>query len=217
MACTLPRADQKFIFVTASTDQNFGFWEVENSQSQRMISGDPHRAKKIGDRISEVPHFGTQDSDLLKWIITGVYAKLVIVGYNDDIIDVKFIPPQSKDSRRGLQVAAQHGSKPYRCCTNSPDLRIVDLNTFDCELVSGHSDIVLAVDASPDGRWIASVSKDRTVRLWCSGPMGKHHLAATGVGHTEAVGAISFGKKPHAYLERSMGNSNPLLISGSQD
>jgi U3 small nucleolar RNA-associated protein 13 len=101
--------------------------------------------------------------------------------------------------------------------TNSPDLRVVNLNTFDCELISGHSDIVLAVDASPDGRWIASVSKDRTVRVWRLGPLGKHHLAATGVGHTEAVGAVSFGSKPHAYLERNTNSMHPLLVSGSQD
>ena len=104
------------------------------------------------------------------------------MGYNDDIIDFKFIAPLFVDPPDATQLPP-HKMKATHvvAATNSPDLRVVNLNTFDCELISGHSDIVLAVDASPDGRWIASVSKDRTVCVWRLGPLGKHHLAATGV------------------------------------
>ena len=49
---------------------------------------------------------------------------------------------------------------------NSDQLRIFDLTSFDCELLYGHTDIVLACDVSPDGLWLASVSKDQTIRLW---------------------------------------------------
>jgi WD40 repeat protein len=69
--------------------------------------------------------------------------------------------------------------------TNSPQFRVFNATTFDAELVAvraarraqgagaetwrrwqGHSDIVIAIDVSRDGRWIATGSKDTTVRLW---------------------------------------------------
>ncbi|GAI89968.1 unnamed protein product [marine sediment metagenome] len=45
-------------------------------------------------------------------------------------------------------------------------LRVFEMESLGGRLVSGHTDLVLAVDVSPDGRYIASCSKDNTVRIW---------------------------------------------------
>ncbi len=63
----------------------------------------------------------------------------LIVGFNDEIIDIKAIPAGNKRYHK-IAVA-----------TNSPQLRLFDLNTFSAEMLDGHKDIILALDMSPDG------------------------------------------------------------------
>jgi U3 small nucleolar RNA-associated protein 13 len=62
-------------------------------------------------------------------------VRKLIVGFNDEIIDIKSIP----------------GSSNIAVATNSPELRIFDVGTFAVKLLNGHTDVVLAVDVSPDG------------------------------------------------------------------
>jgi U3 small nucleolar RNA-associated protein 13 len=86
------------------------------------------------------------------------------------------------------------GGAPSACplvvvASNSSQLRLLDLGTRACALLSGHSDLVLALDVSADGRWIGSASKDATVRLWCAATGAP---AAVGTGHTEPVAALAF-------------------------
>ena len=136
-----------------------------------------------------------------------------IVGYNDEIIDLVFLP--SPSSINGNPPRQQESSK-IAMTANSDQLRVFDLNTFDCELLYGHTDIVLACDVSPDGMWLASVSKDQTLRLWDISDENHMHCVGVGVGHAEAVGAVTFGKRPSTYDVRSS-YTTAYLFSGSKD
>ena len=67
-----------------------------------------------------------------------------VVGCNDDILDIAFVPKSDNDddiSTTKFTVAM---------VTNSPQVRLMD-ESFSCTLLDGHSDIVLSVDASPTG------------------------------------------------------------------
>ena len=55
--------------------------------------------------------------------------------------------------------------------------------------LEGHTDEVLAVAFSPDGRTLASGSRDRTIRLWNTNT-GEHKLTLEG--HTSGVTCLSF-------------------------
>ena len=66
------------------------------------------------------------------------------VGYNDDILDLCFAGPDE----RCLAVA-----------TNSSQLRVYNLDTMDCQLLTGHSNIIMALDVSRDGTMLVTGSK----------------------------------------------------------
>ena len=125
------------------------------------------------------------------------------VGHNDEIIDLRFIPaPDNGSSSHAVVV------------TNSPQPRVFDLTTLSASLLSGHSDVVLAVDVSTDGRFITTASKDRTVRVWAAAA-GKAsngwRCVAVCEGHTESVGAVGVSKT-------EKGSSGKLfVVSGARD
>jgi len=111
----------------------------------------------------------------------------LLVGANDEIIDIKWI-----QDGRTLLVAS-----------NCDQVRMFDVETMACRVMGGHRDIILAVDANADGSLLCSASKDNTIRVWDSAT-----LACVGecVGHTESVGAVAMSKR-----------SSDFLVSGSQD
>jgi U3 small nucleolar RNA-associated protein 13 len=139
-----------------------------------------------------------------------------IVGYNDEIIDLKLIPHSD-----GVPGASPETPRATRVAmvANSDQIRCFDLSTFDCDLLYGHSNIVLACDVSPDGMWLASVSKDQSLRVWNlvgHGEVPAGTCVAKGIGHTEAVGAVCFGKRPSNYNLRSS-HTTAWLFTGSKD
>lgn len=116
---------------------------------------------------------------------TGALLKQII-GYNDQIIALKYIPSGTEEPPSQIVVA-----------TNSEELRLMDRETMSSHLLAGHSEIVMAVAVSPDGRWIVSASKDKTCRVW---DVKRKMCIASCVGHTEAVAAIGMSRKIANYL-----------------
>jgi WD40 repeat protein len=58
----------------------------------------------------------------------------------------------------------------------------------EATVLPGHSDDVLTVAFSPDGKFLASGSMDKTVKIW---DMATGNLMTTLEGHTSAVRSIS--------------------------
>ena len=103
-----------------------------------------------------------------------------IVGFNDEVLDLKIIPSASSE---GSQIVV---------VTNSAQVRIFAMDTFSCHVLNGHTATVLCVDVSPCGRYIATCGKDNRMCLWHT---ESRKCIATAVGHTEAVGATALSRK----------------------
>ncbi|KAG0326945.1 U3 small nucleolar RNA-associated protein 13 [Dissophora globulifera] len=119
-----------------------------------------------------------------------------IVGYNDEIIDVAYIGEEESH----LAVAA-----------NSEQIRVFNLKEFECDLIYGHTDIVICLDRNTDGTLLASGSKDKTAKVWTldlenEDANERYKCIGTCVGHTEAIGAVALTRK-----------TDGLLLTGSQD
>ena len=66
----------------------------------------------------------------------------------------------------------------------------------------GHSNQVVGLDFSPDGRWLATASYDKTVRVWNTASKSPPHILR---GHEQGVNAVAISPE------------GKLLASGSWD
>jgi tetratricopeptide (TPR) repeat protein len=92
-----------------------------------------------------------------------------------DIIEAKKIDP-------GLQL-------PPRVLHLSVDPETVDPESVEPTTLEGHSALVASVSFSPDGKRIASGSRDKTVKVW-DAQTGKEMLTLKG--HSSLVNSVSF-------------------------
>ncbi|KAH3860700.1 transducin beta-like protein 3 [Dreissena polymorpha] len=124
--------------------------------------------------------------------VANLRLKKQFAGNNDEILDVKYFG---------------EGGRYVIVATNSPHIKVFELDTWDCQILYGHTDIVLAVDVIPNTDMFVSCGKDNTVRLWKVNPECKQITClAVGQGHTNAVGALA--------LARAKGK---FLVTGSED
>ena len=79
--------------------------------------------------------------------------------------------------------------------TNSEQIKVFDRKTGSCQLLCGHSQVVLCLEVSTDGNTIVTSSKDKSVRVWkLDTTSGLFHCVALGTGHTHSVGAVTMSK-----------------------
>jgi U3 small nucleolar RNA-associated protein 13 len=125
----------------------------------------------------------TSDQNILIYSIDSDLKRTKqIIGYNDEVIDITYIGSNNDH----LAVA-----------TNTEQIRIYHINTLDCDVIYGHSDIVICLDRSSDGTLLLSGSKDHTARLWAVDFEAEDAIKCIGVcsGHAEAIGAVALPKR----------------------
>ena len=93
--------------------------------------------------------------------------------------------------------------------TNNEFVKIYDLNTWNCKLLKGHNDLVISLcvyNTNTEVDYLASSSKDSTIRLWKisknnnSNNEYDYECVSTGIGHTQDVGALAFGRQKFEFL-----------------
>ena len=105
-----------------------------------------------------------------------------IVGYSDEVTDLCYLPG-------GALVDGELPRRRVVMATNSEQVIIKDLEAGTSELLAGHTQVVLCVDVSKCGRYIATGSKDRTCRVWDA---ASRECVAVASGHTEPIAAVAF-------------------------
>ncbi|KAG8854349.1 U3 small nucleolar RNA-associated protein 13 [Serendipita sp. 411] len=137
-----------------------------------------------------------------------------LIGFNDEIVDAVFLTSASS-SHDSPTDRTRECDNYLSIATNSSLIRVYattkehGLNSF---LLDSHTDTVLALDRSPDGTILASVGKDKSVRVWVpsSESHGRWECIAIGKGHAESVGALAIAKKNNEGMP-------DFIITGSQD
>ncbi|XP_065889853.1 transducin beta-like protein 3 isoform X3 [Dysidea avara] len=87
----------------------------------------------------------TFDHNIMVYGLPEMEVEKQLIGYNDEILDIVLVGVNNS-----LVAVA----------TNSEQARIFDRHTLNCQFLSGHTDIILSMDCSIDGKMLATSSKD---------------------------------------------------------
>ncbi|XP_078038500.1 transducin beta-like protein 3 [Augochlora pura] len=123
----------------------------------------------------------TVDHNIIVYSLETFECIKQLAGYSDEILDVVFV------GENGTHVAV---------ATNSRDIKLYDTLTMNCELLRGHSDIVIALATTPaDAYLFLSSAKDNSIRVW---HMNKQSLKvsciASATKHTAPVGSVAISQ-----------------------
>ncbi|EAU92527.1 U3 small nucleolar RNA-associated protein [Coprinopsis cinerea okayama7 len=147
------------------------------------------------------------DQNIMIYSLAQQRLKKQLVGFNDEIVDSTFVRSKPTDTSPLLALA-----------TNSSLIRVYSPATLDARLLEGHTDIVLALDKSADGTFLASASKDKEVRIWAPRQDPNDESAwgyacvAVCRGHAESVGALAMSR-----VNEGSGSALKFAFTGSQD
>ncbi|TFK41821.1 WD40 repeat-like protein [Crucibulum laeve] len=210
-------ASSKIRFYTGGEKGSVKIWDGREGnvlftlgEEQNQVSDDQEEQRQILDilylpLISNVVSVHA-DQNIVFHSLTTQSLTRQMIGYNDEIVDVSFLTNEPAPGKRDSQIAL---------ATNSSLIRVYSTSTLDARLLEGHSEIVLTLDHSADGRILASGSKDRSARLWApvvsiEGHEGDWGYGCVGVceGHAESVGAIAMARNDSGLR---------FLFTGSQD
>uniref|UniRef100_A0A0M3K9D4 WD_REPEATS_REGION domain-containing protein n=1 Tax=Anisakis simplex TaxID=6269 RepID=A0A0M3K9D4_ANISI len=132
-------------------------------------------------------------------------VKREMVGFNDEIFDLEFVGSKSAEQKY-MMVAA-----------NSPEIRMYSTQTWECHLISGHTESILSVISAPwDTSVFATSSKDNSFIVWKldegdrKTPVPRKIALATG--HTNNVTAIRFSNTSKKHFIVSVSNDTTLKL-----
>lgn len=131
----------------------------------------------------------TQDQNIVAYSMKDLKQKQQLIGYYDDILDVKFL-----------------GDESVVVASNSEQIKVLNYTTHNCQVLAGHTGVVLGVSVSYDSNYIASCSKDNTIMVWKIQEDSSSKCVAVGKGHTHAVDCVAWPK-----------TTTDFVISGSKD
>ncbi|XP_051878001.1 transducin beta-like protein 3 [Pristis pectinata] len=192
-------------FITAGSKGILRIWEANSGKCiySQHVPGKPKKETEDDADEQSLTHCMlilatrklttvTAEHNILTYDLCTLKLERQFVGYNDEVLDVKFLRP----SDTHIVVA-----------TNSPQLKVFELATMNCQVLYGHTDTVLALDVFEQAAEFVSCSKDKTIRVWrMNEETGKVKCVAQGLGHVNTVGIISCSRLKENFI-----------VSGSQD
>lgn len=226
---TLPiyESIEAFILVASDNDEdkrmismgNEGLLKMWDLKSGKVLcqQEESESLKVLNKRASRT------SAELEMIIVQGLYNEqthtIVQVTADQMIVFVKFDKDSTSDAKKVFstikRLIGDHGEiLDMQLCakdesliamaTNNEFLKIYNLNTWDCKLLKGHTDLIICLSVYNDEgtSYIASSSKDSTIRIWRIDNSNLESIECMAVcsGHTQDVGSICFSKLGFNFL-----------------
>ncbi|KAK9368200.1 quinon protein alcohol dehydrogenase-like superfamily [Lipomyces kononenkoae] len=194
-------------------------WSIESGQEVTPERPIVQTSEEVG--VSDIIYYPSwndliavlSDQTLVEHTLTSTDLPIVrrLAGNNGEVIDIAYVGP----------VDSEGIPKYLALATNSPEIRVISPATQSSVVLAAHKDIVICIDASIDGLWLACAGKDNTATIWRWTDSGvedadgnKHdgfQLHATFKGHLGSIGGVALAR-----LVAQSGYPR-FLITGSQD
>lgn len=202
---TIPGADVQFknsVFVAVAGEKgSVKIWDVKEArqlftQKNSLISpakeqGGLAVTQLLYNKATNTFAVVSADHNIIFHLFDDFSCRQQLIGFSDEILDLVILGIEETH----LAVA-----------TNSNDIKLYNLSNMNCQLLVGHTDLVVALASTPaNPDLFASSSKDNSMRLWCLKD-GNAYCVASGMIHSSSVGAVAFSQLKQKFV-----------LSGSQD
>ncbi|XP_057323002.1 transducin beta-like protein 3 [Microplitis mediator] len=184
-------SDDKIFVASAGQKGTVKIWEMKSGREVYCQNNSLVPAAEDKDDLSithlllneQVECFAvvTTDHHILIHALKSFVCTKQFVGYTDEILDIVYV------GENGSHIAV---------ATNSWDIKLYELATMNCQLLRGHTEIVLALATTPANRYLmVSSAKDNSVRVWL---MCKESHMMFCIGHSErhtaSVGSVALSQ-----------------------
>lgn len=151
-------------------------YEQQNSLIAKADSGLAIMDLLFNEQCSQIALISA-DHNIIIHNLSTFFCSKQLIGFSDEILDICFL------GKKGRYLAV---------ATNSTAIKIYDTSNMNCQVLNGHTEIVLSLASYKN--LLLSSAKDNTIRLWQIDP-GTFVVTylATGTKHTSAVGSVAFG------------------------
>ncbi|MEA5505073.1 NB-ARC domain-containing protein [Halotia wernerae UHCC 0503] len=189
------------ILASCSIDGTIRLWDITTQKCLKTLQGHTNSIDAIavnpqGTLIAS----GADDFSLRLWDISSGECLRTFKSRNNWVKAVACSPIFSS-------VSPQSAILPMIVSGNED--RTVRLWTAagECRILSGHTDLIFAVDFTPDGRTVASGSADQTIRLW---DVATNQCTKVLQGHTGMVTGVAFSPDGRLLASSSYDNISRL-------
>ncbi|XP_059142693.1 transducin beta-like protein 3 isoform X2 [Physella acuta] len=149
-------------------------------------------------RLSDSEDDSKSDSYITQALYSTDLNGIVLATYDDNIIQLSKDFTIEKqlcghlDEILSLHFLGEDDSHVV-AATNTDLLKVFNRDTWECQMMAGHSDIITSLDVK--GNFIVSGSKDSSIRIWnLSADTGFVTCLGVGRGHTQAVQSVALAR-----------------------
>ena len=180
--------------VSLAVESQIIFWDIQKQMQKRQRYLDDTEVKSLARKAAQTVALGSGNDmfPIFRWSLTTAEQTELALEFENPIKAIN-TRAQIRDNRKlhgrlqsdfgshvfdskGTSIAFLPGDRPRSNSDDKWDIFVYDTVKNEVRLaLVGHRDAIMWIGFSPDGQWIASVSWDKTFRIWshANGRSGK--------------------------------------------